>query len=270
MNKEDWITRHPYLRPIAEFEAQVEAAALGLPLAFAPVPDWQKHLNDFRAGVPLLYSSRPLIDLRPVATIMESVTRKLAASPLPAKLAQEIRDLEARLHDRPLDPERAVAWLVDDDAPGPRQSGMLRYIGWMVMARYLSRVVRQFDAWREEEDWLRSYCPTCGSLPAMAQLAGIESRVRHLSCGCCGTRWRFERTRCPFCENRDDHRLAVVTIEGEEGLRIDYCESCSGYLKTYAGTGSECLLLADWSSLHLDIIAGDRGLKRVAASLYAL
>jgi len=270
MNKEDWISRHPYLRPLAEFEAQVEAAAVGLPPDFAPVPNWQDHRNDFRAGVPLLYSSRPLIDLSPVLTMLKSVVRKLAASPLPAKLAPEIRDLEACLDDRPLDRERAVAWLFREDAPGPRPSGMLRYVGWTLMARYLSRVVRQFDAWREEDHWLRNYCPTCGSLPAMAQLAGIESRLRHLSCGCCGTRWRFERARCPFCENRDDHQLGVVTIEGEEGLRIDYCESCSGYLKTYAGTGSECLLLADWSSLHLDIIAADRGLKRLAASLYTL
>jgi FdhE protein len=201
---------------------------------------------------------------------VESVVEKLAASLLPDKLAQEIQELEAELHNAPLGRERAVDWLVRENVPGPRQMGMLRYVGWTVMARYLSRVVEQFDVWRHEEHWLRSYCPTCGSLPAMAQLAGIESRMRHLWCGCCGTRWRFERAACPFCENKDDQRLAVVTIEGEEGLRIDYCESCSGYLKTYAGAGSESLLLADWSSLHLDIIAGDRGWKRLAASLYTL
>ena len=28
------------------------------------------------------------------------------------------------------------------------------------------------------------------------------------------------------------------------------------------------MLLADWTSLHLDVIAQDRGLKRLAASLY--
>ena len=45
---------------------------------------------------------------------------------------------------------------------------------------------------------------------------------------------------------------------------------CSGYLKTYDGEGSESVLLADWASLHLDVIARDRGLKRLAASLYDL
>ena len=59
-----------------------------------------------------------------------------------------------------------------------------------------------------------------------------------------------------------------MTIEGEHGLRIDYCESCRGYLKTYDGQGHEALLLSDWSSLHLDLIAHDRGLNRLATSLY--
>jgi FdhE protein len=66
------------------------------------------------------------------------------------------------------------------------------------------------------------------------------------------------------------HRLSVIGIEGESGLRIDYCDSCRGYLKTYDGQGSEDLLLSDWTSLHLDLLAGDRGLRRLAASLYEL
>jgi FdhE protein len=270
MNRENWIARHPYLRPIAEFQGQVETAAASLPAAFASIPEWRDYAEEFRAGVPLLGSSNCLVDLRPVPTILRSLVEKLARTSLPDQPAEEIRNLETRLAGDPSAPEHAVAWLVEENPPPPPHSGMLRYVGWTVLARYLSRVVGQFGAWREEEQWLRSYCPTCGSLPAMAQLAGAESRMRHLSCGCCGTRWLFRRTGCPFCENRDDHRLAVVAIEGEEGLRIDYCESCSGYLKTYAGTGSESLLLADWTSLHLDIIAGDRGWKRLAASLYSL
>jgi FdhE protein len=59
-----------------------------------------------------------------------------------------------------------------------------------------------------------------------------------------------------------------VAVEGEGGLRIDFCESCRAYLKTYDGQGNEALLLADWTSLHLDLVAADRGLERRAASLY--
>jgi FdhE protein len=105
----------------------------------------------------------------------------------------------------------------------------------------------------------------------MAQLVGRDpGRLRKLSCGRCRTRWRYRRTGCPFCDGQDEHRLAVVAVEGEAGLRIDYCNVCGGYLKTYDGEGSESILLADWTSLHLDVIARDRGLKRLAASLYDL
>ena len=69
---------------------------------------------------------------------------------------------------------------------------------------------------------------------------------------------------------RPTPRLGVVQIEGESGLRIDYCETCRGYLKTYDGQGDEALLLADWTSLHLDVIAHDRGLKRLATSLFEI
>jgi FdhE protein len=75
---------------------------------------------------------------------------------------------------------------------------------------------------------------------------------------------------CPFCELADGHHLSAIVIEGEKHLRIDYCQSCRAYLKTYSGEGSEPLYLADWTSLHLDIIASDRGLKRLATSLYEL
>ena len=89
----------------------------------------------------------------------------------------------------------------------------------------------------------------------LSEVSALTTSCNFCSCG------------CPFCET-DSQRLASVTIEGEPGLRIDHCESCGGYLKTYDGQGDETLLLSDWSSLHLDLIAHDRGLKRLAASLY--
>jgi len=104
----------------------------------------------------------------------------------------------------------------------------------------------------------------------MAQLVGVDpAKKRLLSCGCCRTRWQYGRTRCPFCDV-DSHRLAIVAVEGEAGLRVDSCEACKGYLKTLVGQVDETFLLLDWTSLHLDLAARDRGLKRLAGSLYEL
>jgi FdhE protein len=242
-----------------------------VPSGSAPIPNWDDYLDDYQAGIPLLRSAQAAIDFEPAEAILVSLVESLASKPLPEKLAEECRVSDAQLRGETNAPHRAIAWLLGNGAFRPAHPGLLRYLGWTALARFLCKLQDAFRSWREEEQWLRSYCPTCGSAPAMSQLVGIDpGRLRLLSCGCCSTRWRYRRIGCPFCEGADDHRLSALSIEGEKYLRIDYCQSCRAYLKTYDASGSEQFFLADWTSLHLDIIACDRGLKRLAASLYEL
>lgn len=271
MTQDVWLESHPYLRSVADFDVQVATAAAGVPIGSVRIPKWDDYVADYRAGIPLLGSSRVAIDFEPAEAILVLLVESLTSKPLPEKLMAECRVSSAQLHGEINAPRRAVAWLLDNEDFNPAHPGLVRYLGWTAMSLYLRPLVDAFSSWREEEHWLCGYCPTCGSPPAMGQLIGFDpGRLRLLSCSCCSTRWRYRRIGCPFCENGDDHRLVALTIEGESNLRIDYCDSCRAYLKTYVGEGSERLLLADWSSLHLDIIACDRGLKRVANSLYEL
>jgi len=264
-----WLSTHAYLQPVALLHAVVDIAAAGIPTEAPCVPIWDNYTVDFQKGVPLLESSATVIDLTAAERVVVLLVENLASAPLPGKVAEETRALDSELRCDPDAPRRAVAWLLDKDVYASACPGLLRYLGWTALARHFRPLVDAFAGWRDEERWLRSYCPTCGSRPSMAQLVGTDpGRLRLLSCGRCKTRWRYRRTGCPFCENHSDHRLAVLAVEGEGGLRIDYCEACRGYLKTYDGEGSEHVLLADWTSIHLDIIAHDRGLIRSAASLY--
>jgi FdhE protein len=268
--REAWLASHPYLKAVADLHARIEGAVAEIDLPTVSIPKWDDYLGDFRAGVPLLESASVAIDLDPAAGPVSSLVEKTALLPLPDQLATESRALVSELRGDPDTPHRWVTWLLDRDSPAPARPGLLLYLGWTVLARCLRTIVGEFSRWRDEERWLRNYCPACGAPPAMAQLVGKDpGRMRFLSCGCCLTRWRYRRTNCPFCET-EDHRLLTLAIEGESRLRIDYCEACSGYLKTYTGEGSEAVFLADWTSIHLDVIARDRGLKRLAASLYAL
>jgi len=271
MTQDVWLAQHPYRQRVADLQALVDAAVAEVPIPAACVPNWDDYISDFHAGTPLLLSSKVAIEFRDIERVLTSLIEALASKLVPEKLAQDSRTLEAQLHGDLDSPRRALAWLLDNDSFTPTNPGLLRYLGWAALACYLRPVVDAFSGWRDEERWLRSYCPTCGALAAMAQLVGTDpGRLRFLSCGCCCSRWRYRRTGCPFCQSVDDHRLAVVAVEGEAGLRIDYCEACRGYVKTYEGQGSESVLLADWTSLHLDIIARDRGLIRCAGSLYQL
>lgn len=271
MTQDVWLESHPYLQLVADFHAQVAIAAASIPNKCAHVPTWNDYLGDYQAGIPLLRSSHAAIDCEPVAGMLAGLVESMASNALPEKLAAECRALGGQLRSEPNAPDRAIRWLLGEEDFKPAHPGLLRYLGWTALASFLHPLENAFDSWREEEQWLRRYCPTCGAQPAMAQLVGVEpGRLRFLSCGCCSTRWRYRRTGCPFCESADDHRLSALAIEGEKYLRIDYCQSCRAYLKTYDGRGNETLFLADWSSLHLDVIARDRGLKRLAASLYEL
>jgi FdhE protein len=233
MTLNEWVEAHPFLEGIARLQARIEKAAKAVAVSPLSLPDWEDYRGDFAAGVPLLGSAALALDLSAVDT---SVPR--------------VMDL-----------------LGPDDAG---RSGLHHYVRWVMLSSALQPIVRAFAEWRDDERWMRPSCPTCGSPPAMAQLVGVDpGRLRLLSCGQCTTRWRYGRMTCPFCEAQS-HRLSALAIEGQGGLRIDYCEACRAYLKTYNGHGDESVMLADWTSLHLDALAQDRGLIRRAASLFEL
>jgi FdhE protein len=271
MTLEDWLTRHTYLQSVADFQLQVEAALSLVPIPVPSICHWDDYVCDFLNGVPLLHSPGAAIDLQPAEEVITRVIHELASRALHSLCAEQITALAGELRGEQVTPHPVLGWLIHGKELPSNHPGLLRYLGWTALRRFLRPIVVDFAEWRDEEQWLRRYCPTCGSLPAMAQLVGMDSgRIRLLSCGCCGTRWRYRRIGCTFCENENDHRLPVLSIEGENGLRIDGCDLCGGYLKGYEGRGCESFLLEDWASLHLDIIARDRGLKRLAPSLYEL
>jgi FdhE protein len=271
MTPDLWLESHSYLRPLADLSAQVDCAAGGIDVLDARIPAWEDYRADFLAGVPLLLSTAAAVDLEPCGRMAGALLERLASGRSSGRLEAKTRALDTELRREPQVSRRIADFLLGDETFRPPFPGLLRYLAWTATARFLSPVVNAFDGWRDDEQWLRRYCPTCGSLPAMAQLVGVDpGRRRLLSCGCCSTRWRYRRIGCPFCESADDHRLSAIAIAGEKYLRIDYCQSCGAYLKTYDGQGSETFFLADWTSLHLDVIARDRGLKRLASSLYEL
>jgi FdhE protein len=271
LTPEAWLERHPFLRDVARFSSQIDAAAAKLSAtAEPPISGLADHSDEYRAGVPLLQSSTVHADLGPAGAMTVSLVHDLATDTLGGRPGDEVRECDRELQADPEAPQRIARWLLGDDAWTPSFPGLLRYLGWTAAARLLRPVVAAFSSWRDDERWMRAYCPVCGAPPAMAQLVGKDpGRRRLLCCGRCRARWQFSRTVCPFCE-ADAQRTAALTIEGEGGLRLDHCESCRAYLKTYDGEGNEALLLSDWSSLHLDVLARDRGWKRAAASLYEI
>jgi len=105
-------------------------------------------------------------------------------------------------------------------------------------------------------------CPVCNSIPSIASIE--EDGKRRLYCSFCGTSGHYSRIGCPACLNEDTSTMNIITIEGEEGFRINTCDACGSYLKTVdAGLLNDLSVdLADLISLPLDIIAQRKGFKR--------
>ena len=113
----------------------------------------------------------------------------------------------------------------------------------------------------DQEGWWRGYCPICGSEPFMAELK--EEGARFLVCSACGNEWRFNRLKCPFCENANHEKLRYFYTEKEgKAYRIDVCEKCKRYIKTIDTNelGEEVIpIVEDAGTLFLDVLAQNEG-----------
>ena len=110
------------------------------------------------------------------------------------------------------------------------------------------------------KEWLRGYCPVCGSLPALLYLEGEGERKGH--CSWCGTRWDLHRLQCPYCDNRYHESLGYISIEAEPHYRAQYCRICKTYFKlidTREMLDPPYLPLEEWTTLHLDLLAQRAG-----------
>ena len=94
-------------------------------------------------------------------------------------------------------------------------------------------------------------------------MAELKSEgARFLVCSACGNEWRFNRLKCPFCENANHEKLRYFYTEKEgKAYRVDVCENCKRYIKTIDTNEVDEVIpsLEDIGTLHLDILAQKEG-----------
>ncbi len=146
---------------------------------------------------------------------------------------------------------------------------LLRLIGWGIIDALIPAEVKAASFW--EGAWKRNYCPVCGRQPVMAQLrkeSEANGAERYLSCGGCHTQWHFTRIGCVYCGCKDTEKLPLL-VPDEGSVRLDTCDECHSYIKTYVGHGQEDIYLQDWTTLHLDVLGEEKGLSKKGNVLLA-
>ncbi len=179
----------------------------------------------------------------------------------PAKLAQEA----ARIGTSADSDQRRL--LVDS----LRQEHTASYAPQSFFARVLFQPCAAFLASRRPPMGASGVsCPMCGSLPQLAVLRPEgDGGKRHLACSLCLTEWEFRRIICPICQEVDPYKLPRYTAEDPIAVRVEACDTCKAYLKSFDMTIDGLLVpeVDEIATVHLDVWAAEAGYHKIQLNL---
>jgi FdhE protein len=226
-----------------------------------------------KEGFPLLEKKDFILDIPSSALLFESICniartenekmKETIQSIEEAKAinALNLKDLLKRFYDDSF--IETVAGKFNIDAV------ILKFLILSSVQPSLAANVENIKSQIDLKNWQRGYCPVCASLPKISSLK--DEGQRYCMCSLCGFEWPSERLKCPFCENNNHDKLHYFYAEGEEAHRIDVCDNCHQYIKTIDSRklGYETdLHLEDIVTVHLDILATEKGYKRPVPNIW--
>jgi formate dehydrogenase maturation protein FdhE len=215
----------------------------------------------------------PLLDLGASAeTVVDEVQVAVAAlgAPVaPGPLGDAGRDLAIRgVAERS---SLVEGWLDDSSLLEPRIAAWIAIAAGPVL-ELASAALKPLS----KEEWSGPVCPACGGLPQVSVIREesgefMAGSPRYLVCGRCALWWSFARATCPWCGEDDSRRVGSFSPEGERLVRIDACDTCRAYVKTFdlreRGGKDIVPLVDDVATLTLDVWAHEQGLQRSGVSL---
>jgi FdhE protein len=226
-----------------------------------------------KEGFPILNKENFTLDIPSSIKLFESLCR--IGKNATAKMNENIQKIEQAITAGMLHPDELLIRHFDkiylDKIAYELKIGevILRFLIHMSILPSIHANVKKLKDQVDLKNWLRGYCPICGSFPKMSELKGEGQR--YFLCSFCDFNWSTERLKCPFCENRDHEKLHYFYAEGDESYRVDLCDNCKQYIKTVDSRKLDYepdLNLEDIVTIHLDILASEKGFKRPAPTLW--
>ena len=283
---EDWVKNRPYLHEIAKFQetiaAVIEKHSVKNYQAGYDEYDWENIAPEIKKGIPV-FKIVEINDktMENAADLLLAIVDVLAEANLPEKMVGHCQELKTVLQEYPNLAGKIISSVIEGNGIQPDDLNSSKidekvavFLAWSSLSEALKPLkMKVAELLKEDKLWGKGYCPVCGQLPAMGQLIRVakdRGRERELICGCCQMRWQYKRIGCPYCDNLEQKSLKIIEVVEESDLRIDTCDKCKSYLKVYINEGNEQVALADWSTLHLDLIGEKNGFKRAGYWKYKL
>jgi len=252
-----------FYQEVREAQDQVKASLKINPVRLRK--EWKELLT--KGGFSLIQKEDFPVDVEGSVELFQSICRiGKDANP---HMAEQVRKIEQAIENRRIDLRKLLKKGVKEKKieEVAAESGLDKKVFSFLL---LGSTKPSIEAAREQlgnhinpETWLKGYCPVCGSLPFLSLLRE-EVGKRYLLCSYCGFQWRIERLICPFCNSKEQQSLQYLYAKGEEAYRIDLCEKCHQYIKTIDLRNLEESdpSLEDLATLHLDLLAAQKGYKR--------
>lgn len=262
--------RNPACKEILDFyEKIVETQEDIKPTLNISPADIRKDLRtlQIREGFPLINREDFILDIFSSTKLFESICH--IGKNANEKMMENIQAIEDAIISKTLDPEDLLdrhydkAYLDNIVERIEIDEAILKFLIHMSIKPSIRANVAKLKNQFDLRDWLRGYCPICGSFPHMSELRGEGQR--YFLCSFCDFKWIGERLKCPFCENSDHEKLRYFYAEGQEAYRVDVCEGCKQYIKTVDTRKLDYepdLNLEDIVTIHLDIMASEKGFNR--------
>jgi formate dehydrogenase accessory protein FdhE len=239
---------------------EVEAAARAMASA--------SRLNRDKGVFPLLDLDAAVDPVIAEIDLLVTALNLPGRAPVPAPLEAAGSELKRRsMQERG---ELVQAWLDDPSLLDPRFGFWIAAAAAPVLESAAAGVSPP-----ERSQWSGAACPVCGGPPQVSVIAEqsgefMAGSPRSLVCSRCATWWAFPRAVCPWCGEDDSRKLVAYTVEDLEPARLDACETCSSYVKSFdlrrPGGRDVAPQVDDVATLALDLWAQERGLHRSARS----
>ena len=221
----------------------------------------------FRQGSPVLGKEAFLTPEKDLRSTAELLIPAIQAG-FPA-IRSDMTSIADALHGDRLKLEDCVKNLLRDKLDNVAEAAsearidanVLSFFTSQLIAPFAQRIAAFITPLPEELQWLKGYCPICGSWPMMSSLRGEEGR-RMLTCSFCSHEWQFMRTACPFCENEDHETLEYFYSAERTSERAEVCNSCKRYIvgvDLRDRVDNVVMDVAPLGLVYLDILAQEKG-----------